>query len=123
MSRHIVSRELLDEATKAVEWYECTGMKVARPPAIPHVVAQWLLLKCKAEAHPRPLTVADALRLPEVRDGLKHIAVRIRTVDLRFRVLVDGLIHVHTPYDGWRRWLPDVDDLDARCTLVAPETP
>ena len=47
---YVVPDELYGDALRAVDWYETTGMKVAKPPGIPHVVARWIVLHCKATA-------------------------------------------------------------------------
>jgi hypothetical protein len=39
--------ELIEEAERAIKWYDTTGMKVAKPPAMPKLVAQWILLHVK----------------------------------------------------------------------------
>lgn len=42
--KYRVSAELLDEARKAKAWHDAKGgMRVARTPAIPPDVAEWLL--------------------------------------------------------------------------------
>lgn len=47
--RYTVPQELIDDARKAKDWYETKGMKVAQTPAIPHMVASWILLKCDSD--------------------------------------------------------------------------
>lgn len=46
---YYVDRDLYEDAEKALHWYETTGMKVAKTPSIPHVVASWLVRKTKPD--------------------------------------------------------------------------
>jgi hypothetical protein len=41
-----VEARLFEEASRAVEWYDTKGMKVAKPPFIPEAVARWIVSKC-----------------------------------------------------------------------------
>lgn len=43
---YVVETGLLDDAKNARDWYRETGMKVATPPAIPEIVAAWILRNC-----------------------------------------------------------------------------
>lgn len=38
---------LYDEAQKAMDWYNCKGMKVAKTPGMPLIVATWILMHVK----------------------------------------------------------------------------
>lgn len=41
-----VDPELLAYARRSLDWYLTKGMKVATPPAIPHVAAAWIVRNC-----------------------------------------------------------------------------
>lgn len=48
MPKYIVSEDLIVAARRAKEWHETKGMKVAKPPDVPHMVASWILGHCLA---------------------------------------------------------------------------
>ncbi len=48
--KYAIGTELWREAQKAHDWYNATGMRVAKTPAIPRDVAAWILRKCEAPA-------------------------------------------------------------------------
>lgn len=45
--KYVDTDSIYAEARKAMDWYECTGMKVAKNPAMPRLVAQWILWHVK----------------------------------------------------------------------------
>lgn len=47
MTYRTVADELYDEAVKAKAWHDTTGMKVARPPAMPEAVSRWIVGFCR----------------------------------------------------------------------------
>lgn len=55
-----VEPELIEQARKAHDWYETRGMKVATTPAIPSVVAAWIVRNCVGDAGDSPDRAIDA---------------------------------------------------------------
>lgn len=83
--RYTVSAELLEEAQRSYDWHEKKGMRVAKPPAMPNIVAAWIVRHCVAFPLSPERTAAEpelAPTLPEpsaLAEGWGHPTLSRKT--------------------------------------------